>query len=136
MPISASVDFTVRCPRGGSARITGTVDGIVDDETESATIDVSATQRPNDCGYQVHGKTIWTTGLLTANAHVEVANGLPVGVHTASLVGEFSWRANDGRRGSCTVDYSASANYTSNVSTVNGNFCGSTIQFSGPLTTN
>lgn len=135
-PISVSVDFTVPCPRGGNARITGTVDGTIDHETESATIDVSATHRPNDCGYDVHGKTIRTTGSLTANAHAEIENGLPVGIHTASLAGEFSWRASDGRRGSCSVNYSATANYTTNVATVNGNFCGSTIQISGPLTTN
>lgn len=133
-PISASVDFTIRCPHGGTARITGSIEGTFDEATESAILDVSATQRPNDCGYDVHGKPIRATGMLTANAHVEVENGEPVGTQTASLVGEFSWRTSDGRRGSCSVNYSASANYTTKVSTVNGSFCGATIRFSGPLT--
>lgn len=135
-PISASIDFTVRCPRGGNTHISASIDGTIDDATQSATLDVTATQEPDDCGYPVHGKTVRLSGSLTANAHVEVQNGLPVGVHTASLVGEFDWRTNDGRRGSCTVNYSATANYTSKVSTVSGNFCGATVQFSGPLTTN
>ena len=135
-PISASVDFTIRCPRGGTARITGSIEGTFDEATESAVIDVSATHRPNDCGYNVHGKPIRTTGELTAKAHVEIENGLPAGIHTASLVGEFSWRTSDGRRGSCSVDYSATANYTTNRSTVDGNFCGATMHFAGPLTTN
>lgn len=135
-PISASIDFTVPCPRGGTTRFTGSIDGTFDEAAESAVIDVSATQRPDDCGYNVHGKPIRTTGTLTANAHVEIENGLPVGIHTASLVGEFSWRTSDGRRGNCSVNYSATANYTTNVSTVNGNFCGATMHFTGPLTTN
>jgi hypothetical protein len=135
-PLSASVDFTIRCPRGGTARITGSIDGTFDEATQSAVIDVIATQRPNDCGYNVHGKPIRTTGELTAKAHVEIEDGLPVGIHTASLVGEFSWRTSDGRRGSCSVDYSATANYKANASTVNGNFCGATMHFTGPLTTN
>jgi hypothetical protein len=134
-PISASVDFTMRCPRGGTARITGTTDVTFDEATESLIIDVSATHRPNDCGYDVHGKLIRTTGILTASAHVEIEKGVPVGIHTASLAGEFSWRTSDGRRGSCSVDYSATADYEQNVSTVNGNFCGATVHFSGPLTT-
>lgn len=135
-PFSVSVDVNVPCPRGGNTRLTATISGTVDGATESVNANVSGTHRPNDCGYDVHGKTIRTTGSLTATAHVEVVNGAPVGTQTASLVGEFSWQASDGRRGTCAVNYNATANYTSNVATVNGNFCGSTIQFTGPLTTN
>ena len=135
-PVSGSVDFTVPCPRGGSAHITGSVEATFDEATESAEIDVSVTHRPNNCGYDVHGKPIHTTGLLTATAHVEIKNGEPVGIHTATLDGEFSWRTSDGRRGSCEVEYAAIANYDDNISTMLGNFCGQIIRFSGPLTTN
>jgi hypothetical protein len=134
-PFSVSVDVNVPCPHGGSTRLTATVSGTVDHATESVNANVTGTHKPNDCGYDVHGKMIRTTGSLTATAHVEVVNGVPVGTHTASLVGEFSWRASDGRRGTCAVNYNATANYETNVATVNGNFCGSTIQFTGPLTT-
>jgi hypothetical protein len=133
-PFNLSVDVNVPCPRGGNTRLTATISGTIDEAAESVNADVSGTERPKDCGYDVHGKTIWTTGSLTATAHVEVVNGVPVGTHTASLVGEFSWRTSDGRRGFCTVNYNATANYTTHVATVNGNFCGSTIQFTGPLT--
>jgi hypothetical protein len=134
-PFSFSVDLNVECPRGGTARLTLDMTGTIDEATESLTADLTGTQRPNNCGYPVHGKTISTTGSLTVNAHVEIENGLPVGTHTVSLVGEFDWRASDGRRGTCTVNYNATANYTANVATVSGNFCGSTIDFTGPLTT-
>jgi hypothetical protein len=133
-PFSRSIDVSVPCPEDGTTRLTATIEGVIDEETESITADVSATQRPDDCGYDIHGKTIRVTGSLTATAHVEIVNGVPVGTHTASLAGEFSWRASDGRRGTCVVNYNATANYTTNVATVNGNFCGSTIQFTGPLT--
>ena len=133
-PFSISVDVSIPCPQGGKTRLTATVSGTIEESTESVTADVSGTQRPDNCGYDVHGKTIRVTGTLTATAHAQVVNGLPVGVQQASLEGNFSWVASDGRRGSCSVDYDATANYTTNVATVNGNFCGSTIQVSGPLT--
>jgi hypothetical protein len=133
-PVDADISVTVPCPIRGRTHITASVDGTFDEETESGVLDVTATQRPDDCGFDVHGKIIRVTGSLTANAHVELANGLPVGTHTAKLVGEFSWRASDGRRGNCSVNYTATANYTTNVGTVNGNFCGTSIQVTGPLT--
>jgi hypothetical protein len=133
-PLDGDFTVTAPCPRSGRTRITGSVDGTFDYETESGVIDVTATQTPEDCGFDVHGKVIRVTGSLTATAHVELANGLPVGTHTATLVGEFSWRASDGRRGSCSVNYTATANYTTNVGTVNGTFCGTSIQVTGPLT--
>jgi hypothetical protein len=134
-PFSGTVNATVPCPRGGITRVTGTVNGTFDAATKTGTVNVTATNRPDDCGYDVHGKTIRVSGSLTATAHAEIENGLPVGTHTASLVGEFNWRASDGRRGTCSVNYSATANYDTNVASVSGNFCGSTVQFTGPLTT-
>jgi len=134
LPFSGSITANVPCPAGGSTRLSGNVSGTIEESTQSFTANVSATNSPDECGYPVHGKTIFTTGSLTATAHVEIKNGVPVGAQTATLVGEFSWHGSDGRKGNCTVNYTASANYTSNVATVNGNFCGSTIQFTGPLT--
>ena len=132
--IKVTVNLDAPCPRGGSAHVAATVNAVADDATESLTADVSGTQEPKDCGFDVKGKTIWITGKLTSSAHAEVVNGLPVGEQRESLNGSFSWRASDGRRGSCDVNYVANANYTTNVVTVNGNFCGQTIQVTGPLT--
>jgi hypothetical protein len=133
-PFGVTVDLTVPCPRGGSARITANVTGTIDEATESVIADVTGTQRPNNCGYDVHGKTIRVTGSLTATAHAEIEHGVPVRTQRASVEGQFSWVASDGRRGSCSVKYTATANYTTNVATVDGNFCGSTIQVTGPIT--
>jgi hypothetical protein len=141
-PFRFSFDVEVRCERGGTARVTATAEGDIDEATESVDIDLQGTYTPNDCGHRVHGVTIWTSPVagdersLTATAHVETRNGEPVGIHTATLDGRFRWRASDGREGVCTVDYTATANYTTRRAVVNGNFCGSTISFDGPLTTN
>jgi hypothetical protein len=132
--IRVNVDLNVPCPRGGASHLTATVDAVVDEATESVTADVTGSQDPKDCGLEVKGKTIWVTGTLTSAAHATVVNGLPVGEQRASLEGSFSWRASDGRRGSCDVNYLAKANYTTNIATVNGSFCGQTIQITAPLT--
>jgi hypothetical protein len=136
--IKVNVNLDVPCPRGGTSHVAAMVDAVVDDATESVTADVTGSQALNDCGFDLKGKdvgakTIWVTGTLRSTAHAQVVNGLPVGEQRASLDGSFSWRASDGRRGSCDVNYAANADYTTNVATVNGNFCGQTIQVTAPL---
>ena len=137
--IKVNVNLDVPCPRGGTSHVAAAVNAVVDEATQSVTADVTGSQAPNDCGFDVKGKgekgkIIWVTGTLTSTAHARVVNGVPVGEQRATLDGSFSWRASDGRRGSCDVSYVASANYTTNVATVNGNFCGQTIQVTAPLT--
>ena len=132
-PFNVPVDVSVPCPRGGNTRLTGTVSGTMDEATESLTAHLNGTHRPTNCGYDVHGKTISISGSLTTTAHVEVANGVPIGRHAATLVGEFNWRASDGRRGTCAVDITSTANFSSRISTLTGTLCGSPIQLSRPL---
>jgi hypothetical protein len=140
-PFEYSVtDVEVPCPRGGNTLVSATIEGTYDDKgtfdevDDGFVADLSGTQRLNNCGYEVHGKTFRLTGSLTMTAHVETDNGLPVGTHTASVTGEFTWRASDGRRGTCAVSYNATADYTTDRARVNGTFCGATVQFDGPLT--
>jgi hypothetical protein len=133
-PFSFSANFEAPCPRGGKTRLKATISGQAESSTHSITADATGTNEPNDCGFDVDGKTIWVTGSLTSTAHVDVVNGVPVRENRATLNGHFSWRSSDGRSGDCDVAYTAKANYTTNVASVNGNVCGSTIEFSGPLT--
>ena len=134
VPFSVVVNIKVACPKGGNTQLTATTSGVVDEATQSVTADVTGTSRPSDCGLDVHGNRFRITGELTARAHAVVKNGVPVGEQTASLEGSFRWRADDGRHGKCTVQYSASANYTTNVAVVNGNFCGTTVSVTAPIT--
>ena len=134
MPFSVVVNVKLPCPRGGNTQLTATTSGVVDETTQSVTADVTGTQRPTDCGLDVHGKTFRITGELTARAHAAVKDGVPVGEQTASLDGSFRWRDDSGRHGTCTVNYRASANYTTHVAVVNGNFCGTTVSVTAPIT--
>jgi hypothetical protein len=132
-PFSFSVDIGVPCPRGGATRITATASGTIDNATQSITATASGTNKPNNCGVDAHGKTIFVTGEFESAASVRVVNGLPVGENTASFNGTFSWWTANGRRsGTCSVNYVAKANYSTNRADVTGHFCGSSISFSGP----
>jgi hypothetical protein len=135
-PVSLTVDITAPCPKGGQKHVKGSLNATIDGVTKSVVADLSSELTPQDCGFQTkEGVTVRVSGdpNLTSTAHVETQNGLPVGVHTATTKGGFTWSTSDGRHGSCTVDYSATADYTNNKANLNGSFCGSTITFSGPL---
>jgi hypothetical protein len=111
-------------------------EGTIDNATQSITATASGTHRPTNCGVRAHGKTFFISGVFQSAASVHVVNGFPKGVNTASLTGEFDWRTANGRRsGHCVVDYDAKANYDANTAEVTGNFCGTEIRISGPLTT-
>ena len=134
VPFNVVVNFTVPCPKGGTTRLRVATSGTVDEATKTVIADVTATNRPSNCGLDVHGKTFRITGELTATAHAMVVNDIPVGEQTASVDGGFTWRADGGRHGRCTVSFTASANYTTKIAAVNGNFCGSTVSVTAPIT--
>jgi hypothetical protein len=133
-PFEFEVSRTVRCPVDGSTRVTASMTGQLDKATESFDATVHGTNAPNNCGFDVHGKTIWVTGSLTSDATLHFVNGLPAGEQTASMSGRFSWRTSDNRNGSCDVDYDAVANYTTGRARVTGTFCDASINIDGPLT--
>ena len=96
VPVNINVEGrSVPCPRGGTTTVTVHIEGTADQATHS----------------------------LTATAHVEIANGLPVGVHTVSGSGSFTWSTRDGRSGSCTIEYTATRDYTNHTVSVQGSFC-------------
>jgi hypothetical protein len=134
-PFHISFSATVPCPKGGTTDLTVTADGTIDEATESVTATVSSTNRPTNCGIDVHGKTFLITGEFESEASASIVNGEPVGENTASLRGEFDWRTPNGRRsGHCSVNYVAKANYTTKRAEVTGQFCGALLSVSGPLT--
>jgi hypothetical protein len=133
-PFNVSVrNLRVPCPEGGFTLVTASATGTIDNATQSITATVTGTHTPTDCGVRAHGKTFVISGEFESEANVRVVNGLPVGENTARLTGEFDWRT--GRRsGHCLVSYLARANYTTNRAEVTGNFCGTEMTFTGPLT--
>jgi hypothetical protein len=139
VPFGFSVEnLRVPCPEGGATTVTASVNGTVDNATQSITATLSGTNEPTACGVRAHGKTFFITGKFKSNARVHVVNGLPDGENTASLIGEFDWRSANGRRsGHCVVNYVAKAIYArdGNRAEVTGDFCGTRMTFSGPITT-
>jgi hypothetical protein len=135
-PFNFSLETTVPCPLGGNSRVTASMSGMIDQAAHSLTADLAGSLAPSGCILRSRegvSFTISGTPGLSSDAHVDFTNGQPTGVHTASLEGSFNWTASDGRSGACSVDYAATANYTSNEASVNGDFCGSRVTFTGPL---
>lgn len=135
-PFEFSLETTVPCPLGGNSKVRAAMSGSIDAAAKTLIADLSGSLQPASCVLRSkEGVSFTITGTpgLESDAHVAFTNGQPTGEHTASLEGGFSWRASDGRSGTCDVDYRATANYTSNQATVNGDVCGSTVTFTGPL---
>lgn len=134
-PVSASVDVTGPCPRGGTNHLVFTLNATVDDQAQSLTADMSGTQSPNACGFDAKNVIVHITGTpsLTHSAHLAVEAGQPAGVWTSSLKGSFDYTTSDDRSGSCSVDWSTEANFTTHRMKIDGTFCGSTFHFDGPM---
>jgi hypothetical protein len=139
VPFGFSVEkLRVPCPEGGATTVTASVKGTIDNATQSITATATGSNTPIDCGVLAQGKKIFITGEFTSEASIRVKDGVPMGENTFSLKGEFSWRTANGRRsGKCFVDYLAKAFYTDNGNSaeVTGDFCGTRMTFSGPITT-
>ncbi len=123
------------CPKGGSVQPDLTIQGTVDMTAHSLTMDVSGTETPKDCAYPVKSVTITVNGNpnIAITGHLAIVAGVPSGAQTYSQKGGFSWKSSDGRSGTCTVDLTSSADFSKNLRTVTGTFCGQTIDISGPL---
>ena len=134
--ISLSVDRVVACPLGGESHVVASLTGTVDNETESMDVTLNGSQSPASCGFDVNGVTFHTTGdpSLESTAHVVTSHGEPVGSMSFSGKGKFNWTASDGRGpGSCSVDYTMTLNYTTNRAVVSGTFCGTKLDYNGPM---
>lgn len=123
------------CPKGGSVLPDITIQGTVDLTAHSLTVEMSGTETPRDCSYPVKATTITVSGNpnLAVAGHVSIVAGVPSGAQTFTQKGGFTWKSSDGRSGTCTVDLTSSADFSKDLRTVAGTFCGQTISISGPL---
>ena len=134
-PINLGMQTTVPCPKGGSAKVSVTIAGTIDQATQSITADVTGSFVPTACAVTADAVTLTLSGPpgLETATHVSVVNGQPTGVQTLSVTGGFTWASSDGRSGSCTVDYKATADAAANKATLKGTVCGTVVDYSGPL---
>jgi hypothetical protein len=136
-PFQFSVkDLSLDCPSGGTIQVTASISGQIDVATGSMTVETSGTQTPRACAFPADKTTLTITGTpsVTHTAKLTIVNGQPSGVQTATAKGGLDWSAADGRKGSCSLDYTSTADFTAKRVTVKGTVCGSTIDYTGPLT--
>jgi hypothetical protein len=134
-PVNLGMQTTVACPKGGSAKVSVTIVGTIDQTTQSITADVTGSFVPTGCAVTADAVTLTLSGSpgLATATHVSVVNGQPTGLQTLSVTGGFAWTSSDGRSGSCTVDYKATADAAANKATLTGSVCGTVVDYSGPL---
>lgn len=128
VPISWSITQVAPCPRGGSIKVSGAATGDVDATAQTVTIDMTATQEPQDCRITTRDElsaiTFNGAPSLASTAHMSIVGGAPSGAFTSSTKGGFTWKRDDGSTGTCAVDYTSTADFTAKLLTVKGSFCG------------
>ena len=120
-----SFDATKQCPKGGNVQIAGTINGTGDRATHSVTLDANATRTDHACAFQTRDGVLTVTGNpnIVFTSHVNIVNGLPSGLQTATHKGNFTW-ARGGLSENCAVDITSQWDPAAHTATVTGKFCG------------
>ena len=128
--VAVDYDFTRPCLRGGSVRSSGKIRVEKDPGPPEKTVaDVQATEVHNACVFLVGDTDTAVTGdpNVTSTVHAASIDQRAWGPQTVSVVGGFSWAADDGRSGRCDVDIWVSADDDAGVHTTRGSICGHTF---------
>ena len=127
VPTTFDNSFTVtkQCPKGGQVALAGTIAGNGDPETHSLTIDADATRTDAACAFQTRDGVLTLNGNpnLTYEGHLNIVNGVLVGLQTQTHKGSFTW-SRVGGSGTCDVDLTSSFDPATHTATVSGHFCG------------
>lgn len=120
------IDGVTECLGGGSASVTGLITGDVDQEAETADISVSATADLVAC--VVPGEA--TTFTLNGDPDVDLSAEITITPTAISIDistdGDVAFSTNDGRSGSCSLNFgvSASATQAGVIQNLTGTVCG------------
>jgi hypothetical protein len=121
---------TRSCPHGGEMRMAGTHTREWNRQAGSMTARVQATKTAVGCTFaRGDGATIAIDG----NPHIAVSGtrhrvmGQPHGPQTLRQHGSFTWRRSTGGSGTCDVDLTSTADPAARTVTVQGSFCGHTV---------
>lgn len=120
------IDGVGECQGGGSASVSGLITGDVDQQAETADISVAATA--DFAGCVVPGETV----TFTLNGDPDVAISADIAITSTSVSidinadGAVAFVTDDGRSGSCTLDFGVSGSATSSggIETHTGTVCG------------
>lgn len=132
-PIPVDEDFndSAPCPNGGSVSVSGNVSGTVDDETFDADLDFDLTQDLSDCGITTASEVQF---LLNGAPDIDIVGSIVLSGESISgslaYQGGFDWEADDGRAGTCGVDFDVSFSSASQSGTASGQICGRSVTVS------
>lgn len=102
-----SVDVTLPCPRGGTARLQGRQSLVIDTDEEYITVDVLGSQDHEGCVFRTgEGIDVTLDGLVEFEAARELRQGLASASQSHS--GTLEYSTSDGKAGSCPVEISTS----------------------------
>lgn len=120
---------TRTCPLGGSTTLAGERTITHDPETRSGSMTMAATRTDDACTFSTrrHDARITVTGNPGVAVTVSHAwsGGVP-GVRTSTQQGAFTWTRGDAT-GTCTVDLASTWDPATHTHTVQGTFCGRTV---------
>jgi hypothetical protein len=123
IPVNESIDESSSCPGGGSVRLHGNVNGTVDDETFAMDLEFNFTEEITNCGVY-HNEMLFVVNgapnITWAGDYMYSSQSL---TGTFSLIGGFSYTAEDDRSGSCGMELNI--NFTTGVAT--GSLCDRTF---------
>lgn len=124
------VQVTAPCPLGGTADVTWHMSMTADAATGSLAIDANGTHKPAGCMYKHDATTLTVNGDpgLSFEAHLAFANQQPTAPIVVKLNGAFNWAADDGRSGTCSVNYQETTDLVAKSRTRDGTVCGYTIK--------
>jgi hypothetical protein len=130
IPIDESLDDTADCPNGGTLSIRGNVSGTVDDVTFDADLEFDLTQDMTDCGITTASNAQF---VLNGADDIDIVGTILMSGESVSgslaYQGGFAWEAEDGRSGTCGVDFDVSFSSASLTGTASGEICDRTVTF-------
>ncbi len=122
---SNAFDVTGPCPKGGDAQIKGTLSGTLDGATHSLELNADATRTDHACAFQTKRGVLTITGNpdIHFTSHLNIVNGVPSGLQTATHKGNFTWARGELSE-DCVVDITSQFDPATHTATVKGEFCG------------
>lgn len=129
--VSESVDVTAPCQSAGTISIDGDVEGTVDDQTFESDLSLLLTLDFQGCAVPVETNTITVNGPPGLQYDIDFLIGQEDFSVSGTLKGGFSFSTTDLREGSCAVNLSFSASYSSGGSSLSSSVTGTVCARSG-----
>lgn len=117
------------CPGGGEVQYNLSMDGSLDEASESVSFDVAGHQKHAACAFTHEALTFNITGAprLIFSASGAMVNSEPAKPFTFEAEGALEWTASDGRSGRCPIKVDVVADMAAGRKTADALICGHTF---------